>query len=429
MRILVVGAYGLIGSYVTARLLADGHELLAAGRDIRKAQRRWPQARWIRADLARMTAADWRTHLDGVDAVVNCAGALQDGPSDHLVAVHLSGVLQLAEACRSSGVRRFIQLSALGVERAKGAFAETKHAADDGLMATGLDWVVIRPGLVLAPAAYGGSALLRGLAALPLVVPAVHADRVVQAVSVQDLADCIAVAVRPDAPARVLATLSAADAPTLAEVLRALRAWLGLPPAAVVALPAALGAVAGLLADAASWFGWKSALRSAAVGQLAQGVQGETSPGALALGFVPRSLGQILASWPSTVQDRWFARLYFLKPLAIGVLAVFWTGSGVIGLASLLQAAEQLGLAGFSPQAAEATVKIGTMADIALGLMVCHRRTAPLALKGMVLVSLVYLAGASLWRRDLWLDPLGPLLKVLPGAILALMTLAALEER
>jgi len=429
MRILVVGAYGLIGSYVTARLLAEGHEVVAAGRDIRKAAHRWPQARWIQADLGRLTAADWAAHLGGVDAVVNCAGALQDGPSDRLAAVHLEGVRALAQACRASGVRRLIQVSALGVERTTGAFAETKRAADEALMATDLDWVVIRPGLVLAPAAYGGSALLRGLAALPLVIPAVHAGRVVQAVSVHDVADCVTAAVRPGAPLRVLATLSAADAPTLAEVLKRLRAWLGLPSAPVIALPAVLGAAASLVADGLAWLGWNSALRSAALGQLAQGVQGEASDGARQLGFEPRTLGQILTSWPSTVQDRWFARLYFLKPLAILILAMFWTLSGVIALVSLLQAAEQLGLAGFSPGAARMVVEAGAAVDIALGLMVCHRRTAPLALKGMVLVSLAYLLGACLWRRDLWLDPLGPLLKVLPGAVLALMTLAVLEER
>lgn len=428
MRKLVVGAYGLIGSYVTARLLAEGHAVIAAGRDVSKAARRWPQARWIQVDLARMTAADWRPHLDAVDAVVNCAGALQDGPSDRLEAVR-DGTLALAEACRAAGLRRFVQVSALGVEHTDGAFAETKRAADEALMTMDLDWVVIRPGLVLAPAAYGGSALLRGLAALPFVMPAVHADQVVQAVSIDDLSACVVAAVRPDAPVGVLAILSAADAPTLADLLKALRAWLGLEPAPVIALPSPMGAAASLVADVLAWLGWKSALRSAALGQLARGVRGETSGGAVRLGFEPRTLDQILAAWPSTVQDRWFARLYFLKPLAILILAVFWTLSGVIALVSLLQAAEQLGLGGFSPAASRATVEIGAAVDIALGLMVCVRRTAPLALKGMVLVSLAYLAGACLWRRDLWFDPLGPLLKVLPGAVLALMTLAALEDR
>jgi uncharacterized protein YbjT (DUF2867 family) len=429
MRVLVVGAYGLIGGYITTRLLAEGHEVLAAGRHIETARGRWPQATWLQADLGRMGAADWRPHLAGIDAVINCAGALQDGPSDRLQAVHLTGVLDLAQACLEAGVRRFVQVSALGVDRTSGPFAGTKRSADDALMRLDIDWVVIRPGLVLAPAAYGGSALLRGLAAFPLAMPAVHADSIVQAVSVDDVAGCAARAIRPDAPARLVAVLSSSDRPTLRDVLRSLRAWLGLPPAPVFALPAPVAAVVSGFADAIAWLGWKSALRSAALGQLASGVEGETSEGALRLGFVPRTLDQILSSWPSTVQDRWFARLYFLKPLALIVLAAFWIGSGVIGLISLLQAAEQLGLAGFSPGLAREVVEAGAAVDIALGLMVCVRQTARLALKGMIVVTLAYVAGAALWRPDLWLDPLGPMLKALPGAVLALAALAILDDR
>ena len=39
MRVLVTGAYGLIGSAVLARLHRDGHELIAAGRSIGDAAR------------------------------------------------------------------------------------------------------------------------------------------------------------------------------------------------------------------------------------------------------------------------------------------------------------------------------------------------------------------------------------------------------
>jgi hypothetical protein len=68
-------------------------------------------------------------------------------------------------------------------------------------------------------------------------------------------------------------------------------------------------------------------------------------------------------------------------------------------------------------------------ADIAVGLMACHRRTARLGLLGMVAVTATYLAGATLWRPDLWADPLGPMVKVLPAAMLAVVALALLEER
>ena len=42
MRVLVTGAYGLIGSAILARLHRDGHELIAAGRSIDEARRRFP---------------------------------------------------------------------------------------------------------------------------------------------------------------------------------------------------------------------------------------------------------------------------------------------------------------------------------------------------------------------------------------------------
>ncbi len=47
----------------------------------------------------------------------------------------------------------------------------------------------------------------------------------------------------------------------------------------------------------------------------------------------------------------------------------------------------------------------------------------------MVLVSAAYLAGGTFLRPDLWLDPLGPYAKILPGALLALTTLAVMDER
>ncbi len=47
----------------------------------------------------------------------------------------------------------------------------------------------------------------------------------------------------------------------------------------------------------------------------------------------------------------------------------------------------------------------------------------------MIAVSLAYLAGGTLIEPTLWLDPLGPLVKVLPSILLTLATLAVLEER
>lgn len=428
MTMLVIGGHGLIGGAIVAALLAAGHAVAGAGRGVRQAARRQPAVRWHRIDMAD-PGADWAPVLAGVTAVVNGAGALQDGPSDSLAGVHVAGLARLLAACEEAGVRRFIQVSAAGVGDSPGAFGAAKREAEALLARSGLDWLVLRPGLVLAPVAYGGSALLRALAAFPLFVPALHADRVVQVVGSDDVAAAVIAALRPGAPSGVAIDLVAPAATTLAEILAGLRGWLGLAPAPLVAMPGLVAAMGARVADGLAWLGWRSPMRSTSLAQLAAGVRGDGAAAEALLGRPVRGLGAWLAAHPAGAQEAWFARLYLMKPAVIGVLAAFWLVSGLVGLLRPAEASAVLEAAGFAPGLARAVVLGGSVTNIALGLMAMHRRGARLALWGMVAVTGAYLAGATLWRPDLWLDPLGVLVKTLPAAMLALAGLAVLDDR
>ena len=148
MRILVLGGYGLIGSAVVRRLLASGHEVTAIGRRIEAARLSTPRAVWIARDIASLcTAGDWVPLLHGLDAVVNCAGALQDGLRDDLSALQSAAMISLFKACSAANVRRVVQISAPGAgHNARTAFMRTKGDADSALSATSLQWVILRPG-------------------------------------------------------------------------------------------------------------------------------------------------------------------------------------------------------------------------------------------------------------------------------------------
>jgi uncharacterized protein YbjT (DUF2867 family) len=429
MRILVLGANGLIGAAVTARLLGDGHAVVGVGRDLAAARRRAPQADWRRIDLAELDAAAAAALLAGVEAVVDCAGALQEGPADRLEAVHVAAVETLAQACERHGVRRFVLISAAGIDRADTPFSASKRRGEAALAAHNLDWVVLRPGLVLGPAAYGGSALLRGLAAFPGCIPAVRPAAQVQVVALADVAEALTRAIQPGAPSRFACDLVAPEVSTLGDVLVALRAWLGLPPAPVIALPLWLGRLAAGLADALAWLGWRSPLRSTTLRQLAAGVVGDPADAPRRLGFAAKTLAGLLAAQPAGVQERWFARLYLVKPLMLVALAGFWTASGAIGLVELGVSSAVISQAGVSAGAARMLASAGASVDLALGLLALARPSARLALQGMILVTLAYLALASLWRPDLWADPLGPLVKSVPALVLALATLTVLGDR
>ena len=135
MRVLVTGATGLIGGAVVARLIGLGHEIVAVARRTGRARRSMPAARWLALDIAAMAdAQDWLPHLAGVDAVVNCAGVLQDSARDSTRGVHVDGIGALFAACERIELRRVVQVSAIGVDRqAPTAFSRTKLEGDRAL--------------------------------------------------------------------------------------------------------------------------------------------------------------------------------------------------------------------------------------------------------------------------------------------------------
>ena len=429
MRALVVGGYGLIGAYVVAELAAAGHEVLGVGRDVRRAKRRVPFAAWEQADLASFSKSEWAPLVAGVDAVINCAGALQDSPRDDLLAVHVTGLENLARAAKAAGVRRFIHISAAGAATSPGAFGVAKRGAEAVLRGEDMDWVILRPGLVLGPGAFGGSALLRGLAAFPLLTPCVYPDSLIQVVAVQDVARAVLAAAAQDGPARQAIDLVSIEAYELREILIRLRAWLGESPAPVLFAPPSVAGAFASAADALAWLGWRSPMRSAAIRQLRHGVRGDAASIAALPAVRIRNLDQLLAATPCGVQERWFARLYFLKPLGLITLAVFWAASGLIGLVEMDRAGAILAHAGFSQAMAGGVVALGSATDLLLAVLACHRASARLALRAMVLASAGYVLGATICLPDLWVDPLGPLVKVIPAMVLALVMLALMEER
>jgi len=183
------------------------------------------------------------------------------------------------------------------------------------------------------------------------------------------------------------------------------------------------------LGDLVAKFGWRPPIRTTARKEIVRGAIGDPSAWIQATGMQPRSLGAALAAEPASVQERWFSNLYLLKPLIIGIFALFWLMTGLVSLGPGYAHAELLMLkAGAGPLSGPSVIA-GGITDIIVGTAMLFRRTCRLALVAALGVSIFYVLAGTLLLPVLWTDPLGPMMKIWPILVFNLVALAVLEER
>jgi nucleoside-diphosphate-sugar epimerase len=167
MKILVTGAHGFIGSHLTERLLAGGHSVRAlvspwGGTENLGAVLRHACLELVRADITRTEAL--AVVCEGVAAVVHGAARVADwGPAEPFMRVNVEGTRNLLAAATASGTPRFVLVSSVAVHAYRGfrdadpqstprdasttAYASSKRAAEDLVLAWQGEGVVVRPGL------------------------------------------------------------------------------------------------------------------------------------------------------------------------------------------------------------------------------------------------------------------------------------------
>jgi len=434
--ILVLGASGLIGRFVTDDLRARGFPVVGVARSLSPAQKM--SALDIELPILTLDAAALARMLGehAVDLVVNCLGVLQDGAGSDTGAVHRDFVARLLAAIGGSGrAIRLVHISIPGTAEAdRTAFATTKREAERLIAASGIPHAILRPGFVVAPSAYGGSAMLRALAAFPVDLPEKEMATPFQPVAVEDIAATIAwLAAREidDASVRAVSwDLMQAEPLTMASVIKQFRAAFGTAGWRRVAMPAFMLDLGAKTGDLASTLGWMPPMRSTAIAELRRGVTGDPSAWIAATGIAPKTLTDAIGRHPATIQDKWFARLFLVKALIFASLVAFWLVSGFIALFVSYRAAAAILTAHNFPPALIDPITIGTsLMDMSIGVLIAFRRTAAAGLVAGILASLGYMLGAAILTPDLWIEPLGALVKTGPAIVLMLVALLMLDNR
>lgn len=154
-RIAVVGGHGQVARHLLVALRRSEHTPVALVR--REAYREELESRGAEMrllDIEGEGAEQFAAVFEGCDAVVFAAGGGPDGNVERKRTVDLEGSLKSAEGARLAGVRRFVQVSAIGVDDPLPddtspvwrAYVEAKRDADAALRESALDWTILRPG-------------------------------------------------------------------------------------------------------------------------------------------------------------------------------------------------------------------------------------------------------------------------------------------
>ena len=417
MNILVCGANGFIGAAICERLVREGHRVIRGVRLPRGEDE-------IAIDyVLDVDPAQWLPRLVGIDVVVNAVGIIVERGAQTFEAVHRRSPIALFDACTRAGVRRVVQLSALGADLGTTAYFTSKRDADRYLSAQPVESVVVRPALVYGTD--GTSArMFRALACLPLHLLPAGGRQVLRPLHIDDLVEVIArlIDVREMPPAARTVELVGGTTVTYAEMLRIYRTSMGLLPAWRLSTPAWLMAAAAAVGDQVP-----GAMFDRDTWQMLQaGNTADVDATVAVLGRKPRGIEAFIAPREAPCLRQaafalWRAGL-LRTSLAVVWFAAAFVSAFVYPRAASLALLRPLGLTGTT---AIVALYGACLLDFALGLATLVRPGRRLWLIQIALIAF-YTAAIAVALPAYLAEPFGPLIKNIP--ILAILFVLLSEE-
>ncbi|MFC3419118.1 SDR family oxidoreductase [Salinicoccus hispanicus] len=164
MKVLVIGANGQVGHQVVEKLKDKGHQPVAMVR--KEEQQGQFEDKGIDTVLGDLQE-DFSHAFEGVDSVVFAAGSGGDTDTDMTVLIDQEGAIESVDNAKKAGVKHFVILSSMGADDPKNAdqiksYMYAKHRADEYLKASGLDYTILRPGMLTNDAGTGKVRLFEG---------------------------------------------------------------------------------------------------------------------------------------------------------------------------------------------------------------------------------------------------------------------------
>lgn len=185
MKILITGAGGFVGGALLERLAA--HELILPSREPEKFRRAGVKGAFpvFNEDLEKLVIGS------APEVVINLLGIIRETPGASFELVHTEYTRRLLAGASAAGVKKFIQMSALGAAPdATSEYLRTKYAGEAAVRESGLPYAIFRPSFITGPGQKFGKDLEKLARFIPVF--AVPSDALVAPVETEAVAACFA---------------------------------------------------------------------------------------------------------------------------------------------------------------------------------------------------------------------------------------------
>jgi len=191
MKIFLAGGTGFVGGHVRRALLDNGHtiRLLVHKRSAGSE----PGVEEVEGDATE--EATFARAVEGCDATVNLIGIIREFPGRGVTfqRLHLQATRNVVSAARKAGVKRHLQMSALGAKPdSSSGYFTSKYAAEEEVRRSGLAFTIFRPSVIFGPKDDFVNQLAGLVRTFPVMPVIGDGDYQMQPIAGDDVARCIA---------------------------------------------------------------------------------------------------------------------------------------------------------------------------------------------------------------------------------------------
>jgi len=189
MKIAITGITGFVGGHLARRLVAEGHEVIGVSRQPVSTHENSPASKriaWMASDLSNVDVLT--EAFSGCDAVAHCAGINREIGQQTYQRIHVEGTRNVVEAAKRAGVKRIALMSFLRARPNCGSpYHESKWAAEEIIRNSGLDYTIVKAGMVYGRRDHMLDHLSHAFHTLPLLATVGFHQNAIRPLAIDDL--------------------------------------------------------------------------------------------------------------------------------------------------------------------------------------------------------------------------------------------------